>query len=225
MANMERLRYVNRRDEANYTYFVRIFSSNQKIRITRLDSELTKLGFIFHKGSSDSADCYEKSHMTTEELHSLKNKLFRYKRYIAVKYCLQKYARSNRYREDFFANSNKMYYRCAYCGKEINRKTMVIDHIFPVQKMMDSAKTRSNARMFGIYETNELRNLAPSCFDCNKRKDTKTGLWVIRGLIGKHENIWRLSKVAGIGLAMIGFYIMIVAFNMEDMQYIMQIFI
>lgn len=114
------------------------------------------------------------------------------------------YTRNTGYRKEFFDNAKKLgndHYICAYCGRILPTEKVTVDHIFPVNKMSYSRKTRLVARIFGIKETNEFRNLCAACEKCNSRKRAKTGLWVIRGLIGKHYICWHIIHL----LEIIGF--------------------
>ncbi len=189
------------------TYYVRIFSANRSFGIQKMESVMERLHFSLHKGSEPYADCYEKSYVTEEELRKLNKDLDRYKKWIRIKTCLQMYARSPRYRQDFVNRTPKMYYRCSYCGKKIDQNHMTVDHIFPVQKMMDSEKVRKQARMLGIFETNSLKNLTTACYECNKAKGAKTGFWIIRGLFGKYGGL-RIAAVVEGAITVIGVMMM-----------------
>ena len=200
------------------TYYVRIFSSKKNVDLSKYHLLLTSLGFSYHEGYKEHSTCYTKNNLTEKDINELKNNLYKYRYDLVIKYCLQKYARNNSYRDTFFKNNNKMQYKCAYCGKKLKRNDVVVDHILPVQKMMDSSKTRSMARLFGIYETNCVRNLAPSCSKCNKKKSSKTGLWVLRGLIGRHEFGWKMVTLLEYCIVLFGLIVMIFVLNLDKLS-------
>lgn len=212
---VNRFKNIDKTELARTTYFVRVFAKDKNAMFFKFYSYLEGMGFEYHEGKTRMSTCYEKGYVTAGELKEFTEVFKEFRDELVVKYCLQKYARNSRYREEFFGSSRKMYFKCAYCGKTVNRMEMAVDHIFPVQKMMDSPKTRSHARMFGIYETNCKRNLAPSCFKCNSDKGNRTGLWVIRGLIGRHELLINFMKVAEGCLAAIGIIFLIIVINMH----------
>lgn len=54
-------------------------------------------------------------------------------------------------------------------GFSVKTRKMYVDHIVPVNK----------------GGTNMRYNLTPACFKCNQKKKDKTGIWVVRGVIGK----------------------------------------
>ncbi len=199
---------IDRHEFESTTYYVRIFSSNRKFSITKMEPVMKRLHFSFHQGSEPFADCYEQAYVSEEGLKTLYKTLAGYKKYIKVKTCLQMYARSPRYRQDFVNRTPKMYYRCSYCGKRIDQSHMTVDHIFPVQKMMDSEKTRKQARMLGINETNSMKNLTAACYECNKAKSNKTGFWIVRGLFGKYGGL-RIAAVVEGAITVIGVLMML----------------
>lgn len=49
-------------------------------------------------------------------------------------------------------------------------------------------------RLNGINDINDTRNLVPACRKCNSRKGANTGIWIIRGLIGRHFGFWCIEK-------------------------------
>lgn len=67
---------------------------------------------------------------------------------------------------------------CRYCFKPVLYKKVKVDHIFPFSK----------------NGPNKIWNLTAACKRCNHAKGDKTGLWVIRGYIGKilidHLFVW-----------------------------------
>ena len=204
---MNRYYCIDKKELERTTYYVRVFSSSRNINVQKFEDVMERLHFSFHKGSEPYADCYEKSYVTEEELRKLNKDLDRYKKWIRVKKCLQMYARSPRYRQDFVNRTPKMYYHCSYCGKRIDQNHMTVDHIFPVQKMMDSEQTRRHAMMLGINETNSMKNLTAACYECNKAKSNKTGFWIVRGLFGKYGGL-RIAAVVEGAITVVGVLMM-----------------
>lgn len=113
---------------------------------------------------------------------------------IRFRYYEKRWSRSTNYREAFFQNNRPPYF-CRYCNRPLTANTMVIDHIVPVAK----AKTSPYARMIlswqGIDDVNDVRNLAPSCRQCNSKKSDKMGLWCLEGWLGKYLNFRKISLV------------------------------
>lgn len=58
--------------------------------------------------------------------------------------------------------------RCAYCGCELTRDTMQMDHIIPKTEFLDYLKARQ-FREAGI-KRDDISNLNPSCETCNDSK-------------------------------------------------------
>lgn len=72
---------------------------------------------------------------------------------------------------------------------------MVVDHIIPVDKAKSSTKAKNLLALQGIKNVNDVKNLAPSCYDCNSRKGAKMGLWFIRGILGKYKWFWIVKNI------------------------------
>lgn len=120
----------------------------------------------------------------------------------------KKYQRSQTYRSDLIRNypTVKGKYRCVYCGRLIERRDMVVDHIIPVR----SAQTSSYARrLLHGRNVNDLSNLAPACHRCNMKKgSTCSKTWIKKARKGKKESYWRYRKTKRIILFLIGaFYL------------------
>lgn len=102
--------------------------------------------------------------------------------------------RNNRYRKDFFDNNHPVlsgkYYFCAYCGKPVSKKEVTVDHLIPVHKTETSLKMQRKLKRMGYRSVNDPKNLVPACRRCNTKKGTKTGLWLIRGRIGRIQILW-----------------------------------
>lgn len=103
--------------------------------------------------------------------------------------------RSTDYRRKFFQQVKPVfgkYYFCAYCGMPLTKEKMTIDHIYPVHLASSDIKTRKRMKKAGLSGVNDIRNLVPACYGCNKRKGTRTGGWVIKGRIGRKQGLWPL---------------------------------
>lgn len=116
----------------------------------------------------------------------------------------KKWTRSSDYRQKFI-NSTKEPYKCRYCNKPLKKEYMTIDHIYPVSKGQNNIDSRMLLYIRNISDINDLRNLAPACYKCNKKKGNKLGLWYIRGILGKYTLYWKIIKIFKcISLVMIG---------------------
>jgi len=99
----------------------------------------------------------------------------------------KKLIRSSNYRELYFKTNrgiqlptkpSKALYFCPYCGKPmINKKKMVVDHIYSIRRVQTKKRLRVHFKQFpdGV---NNISNLVACCAYCNKRKGKKGGLWV-----------------------------------------------
>ena len=58
-------------------------------------------------------------------------------------------------------------------------------------------KTGNNfwMRLIGIDNVNDVRNLAPACRKCNIKKGRKTGIWIIKAIVGKYELYWVIRRI------------------------------
>lgn len=124
------------------------------------------------------------------------------------------YSRNSHYRNDFFLNNppliknGKAYYRCVYCGRLFPKNQITVDHLFPVAKVKSSYNRnlyRKLLKKFEITNINDEKNLVPACLKCNKRKSKKTGIWLLRGIIGKYEIFWKILYYAILFLVLVGF--------------------
>lgn len=104
------------------------------------------------------------------------------------------YERANNYRQTFFQRT-KGPYRCRYCNKKLSKDKVFVDHIVPVAKTQKSRTARMMLAMRRCGSVNDIRNLAPSCKDCNSKKSDKMGLWIIRGWFGKYKAYWILLRI------------------------------
>ena len=101
--------------------------------------------------------------------------------------------RSADYRKVFYKAYRPAFrgkYFCAYCGRLISGRTLTVDHLYPVAKVSKSVKMRKKLKKQGINGLNDPENLVPACAWCNRRKGTKTGLWVLRGKLGRSAKLW-----------------------------------
>lgn len=106
--------------------------------------------------------------------------------------------RSSDYRRIFFiynkpAIRNK--YICAYCGRLLSKDKVTVDHLYPIGKAAKSVKYQKKLNRRGVKNINEPKNLVPACKRCNMHKSAKTGLWIIRGKIGRYKYIWYIRWV------------------------------
>lgn len=98
--------------------------------------------------------------------------------------------RSDTYRREFLRNTVRPRggYRCRYCHRRLSDERLVVDHIYPV--CLAKSGRSIYLRLTGIDDINDVRNLAPSCQRCNMRKGGKTGLWLVRAVLGKYRLYW-----------------------------------
>ena len=117
----------------------------------------------------------------------------------------KQWERSNTYRKKFFDNYEAPY-RCRYCNKRLNKDKTTVDHIIPVHQSKTNNFARNILAVQGITDVNDIRNLAPSCFKCNKRKDDHMGIWVIKGYLGKYKWFWFVRRIIQIIMALLIIY-------------------
>ena len=115
-----------------------------------------------------------------------------------------RYVRSNDYRENFLSTISSKKVFCAYCGTRIPISKITVDHIIPIQKAKTSKSARFLLMVSGINNVNDTRNLVCSCRLCNSRKGTKTGFWIIKGVIGKNQWLWYIRWGIRIVIALTG---------------------
>lgn len=100
------------------------------------------------------------------------------------------HGRNRNYRMNFFEKNAPMfgnYYICAYCFKPIRHKDVTVDHIIPVKKAKANRIANRLMERLDIRDVNEEKNLCACCHECNSRKGSKGGLWIIRGFLGKKK--------------------------------------
>lgn len=116
----------------------------------------------------------------------------------------EKYDRSSTYRSDFIrANpSESGIYRCAYCGRKIPVRKMVVDHVTPVALAKRSKRIQN--KFMEKEGINSVRNLVPSCRKCNEKKGTSYALkWRIKAFWGKRRWFWIIRKAVFILLLLL----------------------
>ena len=170
-------------------YVIRISSGVKKLE--HVKNHLIDRGFTFEERAYGKSFCEMKICETDMKDWE------KYCRKVGLKFVSipVEYTRSNDYRKIFFVNNRPLpngKYRCAYCGKQLAKQKVTVDHIFPVKKMSESKKVRRHAKTFGINGVNDVKNLCAACMRCNKRKSANMGLWTFRGFIGKSEMIWKI---------------------------------
>lgn len=115
-----------------------------------------------------------------------------------VKITDTQYKRSSTYREVFFKYNNPPYH-CAYCGSKLYRKDLTVDHWIPIHKLETGKHRRFYQRMLRRFchtdNPNNPQNLVCACETCNKKKQSKTGHWLLRGALGKHITYWYIQKI------------------------------
>ena len=83
------------------------------------------------------------------------------------------------------------YYVCAYCFKLLKKNDVTVDHIISVNKSQKNRMANWLMNRMEISNVNDERNLCCACKECNSRKGSKAGLWLLRGFLGKKkEVIW-----------------------------------
>lgn len=100
--------------------------------------------------------------------------------------------RCNSYRDTFFEANEPMigkYYVCAYCFKLLKKNDVTVDHIISVNKSQKNRMANWLMDRMGISNVNDERNLCCACRECNSRKGSKAGLWLLRGFLGKKKQV------------------------------------
>lgn len=156
--------------------------------------KLAEMGFRFYHGAHPGGywqkDCEDDCLKGTEKFC---------RRYgLTLSVYQGNYRRSNDCRAKYFAVHKGLlkkgrYYQCAYCGKIVSRQNITIDHLVPVDKVVKSRTRQRYIKLLslcGITDINDLKNLVAACRQCNMKKGTKTGLWVVRGSVGKSPVFW-----------------------------------
>lgn len=107
------------------------------------------------------------------------------------------------YRTAFFEKNApiyKDYYFCSYCGFPLPKSKITVDHLYPIGLAKKDISFQKKLHKKGIYDINDVKNLVPACKKCNKRKGVKTGAWIIKGKIGRHQYLWVVRHILRIAL-------------------------
>lgn len=111
--------------------------------------------------------------------------------------------RSATYRKEFFKHNPPCigkYYFCSYCGIPLTRKTLTVDHLYPVGAVSKDIKLQKKLKRKGIHNINDVKNLVPACSRCNGRKGKKMGKWILKGEIGRHQKLWVVRHLVRIAV-------------------------
>lgn len=154
---------------------------NRKKICSSLQKQGFEIGYYQH-----GFRCTKKNVSSAGEIRRLKRYCTR--KGLRISVTSTNHARSSNYREAFIREYGQGPYRCAYCGKKITKTEMTVDHIIPVNRFKND-KGKVLMFLFGLDDINGLENLAPACRRCNERKGTSTGLWSLRGFLGKNKNL------------------------------------
>ncbi|MDO4289464.1 MAG: HNH endonuclease signature motif containing protein [Eubacterium sp.] len=120
-----------------------------------------------------------------------------------------KYTRSAGYRRAFFEHNGGIlgrggHYFCAYCGRIHSARKITVDHLLPIHGVSTRRSYRFFLRLLGMADVNDVQNLVPACEGCNQKKGSRGGLWILRGMLGRHNAFWYLIYLAllsALGLA------------------------
>lgn len=75
------------------------------------------------------------------------------------------------------------FYRCAYCGKLVEKSQVEVDHIVPVNAVRaNDSIYRDFLKELGCESVNDSRNLVAACRECNQKKGASVDLeWIKAG--------------------------------------------
>lgn len=124
--------------------------------------------------------------------------------------------RSTDYRYIFFKNNppplfNK--YFCSYCGSLIQKDKITVDHLYPVDAVKKNPILQKKLKKKGYKSVNDVRNLVPACYACNKSKSASLGKWIIKGKIGRYPWIWVIRHFVRISILLFIMYQLIYLFS------------
>ena len=202
------------------TYNVRVYTKWQKKN--RKSKYLTDLGMTEHNTYRGNL-YYEMNDLSENDLKQFKKDFWRIQKFrmsaydgVYMKSCEMRWVRDTKYRNKLidadYKNGRKK--RCVYCGKTYDVTDMQVDHIIPVNGLMNTTKARNVASFFGIHETNDLKNLVFACKKCNMKKGAKlNAYWVIKAFIGRHKTYWKIRPVINVGIVAIVGYICYYMYN------------
>lgn len=106
------------------------------------------------------------------------------------------YTRNTSYRREYFSHYKPAVFQryfCIYCGRLIPCKQITVDHIIPVKKASENPVYQNFVRALGWRGINDYHNLGAACRKCNSKKSSKTGMWLIRGFVGK-SNLFQIVR-------------------------------
>ena len=125
----------------------------------------------------------------------------------------KRYDRSSDYRRNFFKNNPGLFgtdkYQCVYCGRIKSKRKIQVDHHIPVHRVKRFGIGRLLMKMKNINDINSIKNLVPACEKCNKKKSSKMGLWLIKGVVGKHFGWWIFVWLTRLALILFILYIVL----------------
>ncbi len=160
--------------------------SSGKNSVKKYNDKLRKAGFKFSSGR------YLKLVPQTTDLK--KYSVWCKKRGLSFSWNKKKYTRNTSYRSKYFRNNygilHSSIFLCAYCGKPIRKKKVVVDHLVSIKSCQENRIAKLYIKLFCNDDVNDIKNLVPSCKKCNLKKGTDTGLWWLLGKLGKHRVFW-----------------------------------
>lgn len=168
------------------------FIYNGKNKLYYFRKELWKMGFTFTMAGTKYVPRYYKEIQTEQEKNEVE--LFCAINKLKVEFHDQQFSRASNYRNIFFdchpGYSNKNLYQCAYCGKFMTAEKVSVDHLFPIAKARSNKFNQFMLKKLDIENINQKENLVASCKRCNQKKGSKTGIWVVRGWLGRYLIFW-----------------------------------
>lgn len=171
--------------------FLKVVGRRRAGYLTR--SYLEKEGFVFHEVSTGPNYWSKQIVHDAKIIKKYKKKLSR--KGLKLTAADVNYTRSSNYRNVFFSNNlglfkKEKHYFCSYCGKIVSVNRITVDHLIPVKKASTHKRYQLLLKLFGAESVNNAQNLVAACYKCNQKKSAKGGLWVIRGVIGRHNVLW-----------------------------------
>ena len=114
----------------------------------------------------------------------------------------EKYDRSTNYRQMFIKANPAEKYRCVYCGKLVSKDRMTVDHVIPVALAKKSKKYQKKLKTKN--GVNDLSNLVPSCWKCNKKKGASASKWWrLKATVGRYNAYWAMRLILILVLVLI----------------------
>ena len=112
--------------------------------------------------------------------------------------------RSADYRKNFFINNPppilNRYYFCSYCGRLVNKNKITVDHLYPINAVKHDIRLQKKLKRKGMEDINDIKNLLPACKGCNSKKSDRMGLWLLKGKIGRYQNLWYVRHILKIAI-------------------------